>query len=509
MNEREYKWSRSPEYHRHHLQPPFSRPQSPDESDPYHSPAKSIRIDEDEGVAEPPLEPISDGSDIDFDDEDPYEGEEEPEECESLEQESAIKVFDPYKQPVGKYEVRFTDVLQKDFEEFQLIARKFEKQTKIASIADFMASLSVEKENFVILTEQLLTHFCHVSQSLKLTNFFFDTIFTDRPKNQDLILNVLNISLDYECAKSQQNLHKIRHIKIGIRLAETLGGSDFVLHKKSLNVFYKLFSLYSEDFMALSIKLLILKAISSILDSENGLRAFTSDEVGGFNKVIELMNKEQKVAARTKFALKSILKKINFFDTLESLKSFVNEMFIAENSEDRSDEIERCIQEVCGILTTDSASCQQFKRHLPVVRFTMCNDPAAKKGFATMVQNYFKIHSFGECVLLILTNLSFGMKSTLIVAVHDLIEIMMKSQVGIDYLVDDCFETTQLMVNCLLGTDAEVGRDDIKQEPMEDEDDKMVSVCFLYKYSFVQQVLFNSNTRNPLFPRDHTVWDSS
>lgn len=480
LNEREYKWSRSPEYnHRAHLQPPFSRPQSPDESDPYHSPAKSIRIDEDEGAAEPPLEPISDGSDLDFDDEDPYEGEEEPEEGENLELESAIKVFDPYKQRLGKYEVKFKEVLQKDIEEFNLIARKFEKQTKISSSVEFMASLSVEKENFVILTEQLLTHFCHVSRSLKLTNVFFETIF-NCPENQELILNMLNISLDYECAKSQpQPLHKIRHIKIGIRLAETLGSSDFVLQKKSLNVFHRLFSLYSEDFMALSIKLLILKAISSILDSENGLRAFTSDEVSGFTKVIELMNKEQKVAARTKFALKCILKKINFFDTLESLKSFVNEMFIAENSVDRSDEIEKCIQEVCGILTSDSASCQQFKRHLPVVRFTMCNDPAAKKGFATMVQSFFKIHSFGECVLLILTNLTFGMKSTLIVAVHDLIEILMRSQVGIDYLVDDGFETTQLIVNCLLGTDAmaevQVG-DATKEEPMDDdEEERLVS----------------------------------
>lgn len=481
--EREYKWSRSPEYtHRVHIQPPFSRPQSPDESDPYHSPAKSIRIDEDEGAAEPPLEPISDGSDIDFDDEDPYEGEEEPEEGENLEIESAIKVFDPYKHRIGKYEVKLKQVLHRDIEEFYVIARKFEKQTKISSSVEFMASLSVEKENFVILTEQLLTHFCQVSQSLKLANYFFETIFTNCIENQALILNILNISLDYECAKSQpQPLHKIRHIKIGIRLGENLGGFDFVLQKKSLNVFHRLFSLYSEDFMALSIKLLILKAISSILDTENGLRAFTSDEVSGFTKVIELMNKEQKVAARTKFALKCILKKINFFDTLESLKSFVNEMFIAENSEDRSDEIEKCILEVCAILTTDSASCQQFKRHLPVVRFTMCNDPAANKGFATMVQNYFKIHSFGECVLLILTNLTFGMKSTLIVAVHDLIEILMRSQVGIDYLVDDCFETTQLIVNCLLGSDAmaEVEVGDAKVEPAEDEEERLVS-SFLY-----------------------------
>lgn len=465
------------------MQLPFSRPQSPDESDPYHSPAKSIRIDEDEGAAEPPLEPISDGSDIDFDDEDPFEGEEETEEDENIEVESAIKVFDPYKQRIGKYEVNFKDVLHSDIEEFHLIARKFEKQTKILSSSEFMGSLSVEKENFVILTEQLLTNFGHAGQSLKLTNYFFDTLFISRPENQKLILNMLNVSLDYECAKSQpQPLHKIRHIKIGIRLAETLGSFEFVLQNSSLNLFQRLFSLYSEDFMALPIKLLILKAISSILDSENGLRTFTTKEVCGFNKVIELMKKEQKVAARTKFALKCILLKINFFDTLESLKTFVNEMFIAENQEDRFDMIEKCIQEVCAILTTDSASCQQFKRHLPVIKFTMSNDPAAKKGFATMVQNYFKIHSFGECVLLILTNLTFGIKSTLIVAVHDLIEILMKSQVGIDYLVDDSFETTQLIVNCLLGTDAKTDAEvsGTKEEPLdEDEEERLVSDLML------------------------------
>uniref|UniRef100_T1G9Z6 Virilizer N-terminal domain-containing protein n=1 Tax=Megaselia scalaris TaxID=36166 RepID=T1G9Z6_MEGSC len=461
LNEREYKWSRSPEYHRSHLQPPFSRPQSPDESDPYHSPAKSIRLDEDEGATDPPLEPISDGSDLEFDDEEPYEGEEEQED-DTLELDSAIKVFDPYKHPIGKYEVNFETVLQKDIEEFHLISKKFEKQTKISSSVEFMASLSVEKENFVILTEQLLTHFCHVGQNLKLSNAFFEIIFLNNIENQNLILNMLNVSLDYECAKSQpQPLHKIRHIKIGIRIAEILGGSAFVLETKSLNVFNRLFALYSEDYMALPIKLLILKAISSILDSEKGLRC--------------LHPMKFPVAARPKFAMKSILKKINFFDTLESLKAYVNETFILKNGEDRSEEIEKCIKEVSSILTTDSVSLQQFKRHLPVVKFSMSNDPAAKKGFLSMVQNYFKINSFGECVLLILTNLSIGMKSTLIVAVHDLIEIMMKTHVGIDYLTDDCFETTQLMVNCLLGTDAVTENipGESKDEPMEEDDEKM------------------------------------
>ncbi|XP_012157537.1 protein virilizer [Ceratitis capitata] len=376
----------------------------------------------------------------------------------------AILDFDPFTMPISRYECEMQTLCRKELDTLAAIMQKFDIQTKCASLEAFNdASTTIEeRENFVYLCEQLINQLSYITQNFKRRNYVLKQFFNTNPNFLTKSYNILRIALEFEAACSQlQPAFKIRHLKIGARLTELLSSApqflDHLLNVQNFDPFDVLFKLYQENYMAVSIKLMLLKAIYALLDTKEGIRYFLiGGKVNGYQLLLNTL--QQSHLTRTKFALQAIVKKLHLNEALESVRETCNKLFVLTNLPtsalaEQYVAIEQAIEQIMDALVVNSLSYQQPKRFLPVAKkFEIANDPAAQRSFANALQSYFVEHALGESLLLMLVNAG-ELPSSLLLRVLDLLQALLQTHVGVDYFVDDCFETTQLLIAVLLGID--------------------------------------------------------
>ncbi|KAH1003162.1 hypothetical protein HUJ05_011102 [Dendroctonus ponderosae] len=136
----------------------------------------------------------------------------------------------------------------------------------------------------------------------------------------------LAIGLDFGMANQQeQPAYKIRHIKGGVRLAALVGASEpFVRHlwRIEFSLHDALLSLYAQDFMALSIQLLVLQALDAYLLHRDAVARFLA--AGGYSVIMRAMAAKRQV--RQTFALACILRKLNLYECLQELRAHLEEL---------------------------------------------------------------------------------------------------------------------------------------------------------------------------------------
>lgn len=207
--------------------------------------------------------------------------------------------------------------------------------------------------------------------------------------------------------------------------------------------------------MALSIKLMLLKTIYSLLDCKPALQHFLSPVINGYQLILDLLQTSK--LTRTKYFLQSIVKKLHLSESLSTLRETCTQLFVITNFEVQSLEpyqmLEACLQQLLDALQENCLSYQQPKRFLPVSKkFEISLDAAAQKTCANTLRSYFIQHALAESLLLIFSNASV-VPSSLVVTSLDVLRSLLQCSVGIDYLTDDCFEVTQMLVAILLGID--------------------------------------------------------
>ncbi|XP_060534477.1 protein virilizer [Cylas formicarius] len=206
------------------------------------------------------------------------------------------------------------------------------------------------KEEFIHLCEKLPVTVGTAETFRDIARLHASTASTDvaRLSNEDrelvaqlafiaeTVADWLRIALDYGMANAQdQPTYKIRHIKCGVRLAEWVCASDdYVqyLWRAGFNLHKELFNLYHQEFMALSIKLMILKALDAYLRHKFAIEKFLrgdarasprengyvdgppADPGNGYAVLVRDLRRNPLV--RLKFAIASILKKLNLFEAL-------------------------------------------------------------------------------------------------------------------------------------------------------------------------------------------------
>ncbi|XP_053961859.1 protein virilizer [Anastrepha ludens] len=392
----------------------------------------------------------------------------------------AILEFNPFTMPLNRYESEMEALYQKELNSLVAIMRKYEFQTKCTSIEVFNDTTTTkeERENFVYLSEQLINQLSYITQQFKRRNFVLQQFFKIDPSHLTKSFNILKIALEFESACLQkQPAFKIRHIKVGARLTELLACAppflEHLLRKQNFDPFNALFKLYKENYMAVSIKLMLLKAVYVLLDTKEGIRYFlVGGELNGYQLLLNTL--QQSHLSRIKFALQAIIKKLHLNEALECVRESCSKLFVLTNytpvaAAEQYSDIEQAIEQILDALTSNSWSYQQPKRFLPVSKkFEIANDPAAQRSFANSLQSYFVQHALGESLLLLLVNAG-ELPSSLLLRVLDLLQTLLETHVGVDYFVDDCFETTQLLVAALLGIE-EVPED---VTPTEEEDYEM------------------------------------
>lgn len=179
-------------------------------------------------------------------------------------------------------------------------------------LRNLISQLSKSVANFYNVTGQekeLFVHNCENLCSL-LQNFECSLIDIKH------LSEIIDAGLNMEFAYSQpQPAYKIRHVKIGVRLAESLcrikSGPEILLN---VNVPYKLLSLCLQENVSLPVKLAAIRALDSALASPKIVMEFLRDE-NELYKLCLLMLDSAKLA-RLKFALGSLLRKIHVFEIL-------------------------------------------------------------------------------------------------------------------------------------------------------------------------------------------------
>ncbi|KAM7345518.1 VIR_N domain-containing protein [Cochliomyia hominivorax] len=401
----------------------------------------------------------------------------------ALKAKPAIIEFDAYTQPVQKFIADTQQQYQKDIEMLKCIFKKFELQTKCEEVAAFKDATTTteEKENFVFLCEQLINHLSFINQNFKRRQQVLANVLDDS-ENLKLLSKICIIALDFEAACCQpQPAFKIRHIKTGARLMELLAFSseifNYLLNIEKYDPFKIVLSLYHQNYMALSIKLLLLKTIYSLLDCKPALQHFLSPAINGYELILDLLQSSK--LTRTKYFLQSLIKKLHLYESLSTIRETCTKLFVLTNYEANSMEpyqrLESCLQQLFDALQENCLSYQQPKRFLPVSKkFEISIDAAAQKTFANALRSYFIQHSLAESLLLIISNAS-ALPSSLLVTCLDVLRCLLQCSVGIDYLTDDCFEVTQMMVTILLGNDeipTEVNEEILEEKTTNPEESK-------------------------------------
>ncbi|KAH8299515.1 hypothetical protein KR044_002164 [Drosophila immigrans] len=393
----------------------------------------------------------------------------------------AIDAFEPWQRPLLVYNGDLLAHFSKELDTLRLLFKKLSLQIRWDNVSAFNeehGSVTVdEREQFVYLGEQLNNQLGYLTQHYKRRNFVLQQFFKNDESHLRQAANVLQIALSFQAACMQpQPAFKIRHIKLGARMAELLCNYEplfnDLVQQHNFDPFAAIFSLYHEPYMALSIKLQLLKAVYSMLDTQSGIKHFLAEKTKGYQQIVESMKTAK--LTRTKYALQAIIKKLHLYEALESVRKSCIQLFVRKMERQPQEvyqQIEFAFEMLMDALLANQLSFQQPRRFLPVSKkFELVTDPSAQRSFANALQSYFSQLSLAESLLLILSN-SKDLPATTFLCTLDLMHAMLKSHVGIDYFVDDAFEVTQLIVAILLGLD-EVPRDPSHNTSMEQEQEE-------------------------------------
>lgn len=295
------------------------------------------------------------------------------------------------------------------------------------SVANFTSASGQEKETFVHNCETL----CLTLNSFTLTEDDFHNLS-----------DICSAGLDIEMARSQpQPAYKVRHIKVGVRLTESLcrltQGPDILL---KINVPHKLLTLCMRENVALSVKLSAIRALDASLISPKIVEEFLKI-ISELYKLLLIMLDEAKLV-RLKYALSSLLRKIHVYELLSELKenetkaSIKSEAIKRDEKEllDRNKMNEIIITELKNVYAYAPTIMAQPKRQLPAsaqMEFEREQNRNPRKHLIT----YYAHHQLLERLLVFLS--SPDSSRELIRASREFLLCMAESEEGLVYMLKE------------------------------------------------------------------------
>lgn len=437
-------------------------------------------IEEDRSMDAEPFEPILSDEDICDDHEESSYMEAEYDLNEYVGFDDIIKYFNPFKSDWMKYEnvnrIHFLgnkgskDVITATFDElgeacpdlfkiFEISNRKAE----LKFFADtFLENDNASKEEWVHKCESdifiSLTNICR-NTDIILRIFKKHTIDDEFADIYDLLINFCKIGLNFEFALSQQQpTYKIRHMKCGIRLAEALMAHRHnekvmkCLLNEGIDLPMLLLEMYSKEYMALSIRLMILKALNACLSSKVAINNFMKEAsfpkfdkngadckpTNGYQTLIAIMRTNP--LARIKFSVSALIKKLNIYELLSKLYDLIMNFnkAAAENNQNEDTELSdsdvefivNSLEEVLYMYKSQCFHLSQPKRFLPVSAQFDINRECSNE----ILLEFFNIHHTLEVCLYLLTCPTTCNNLVVISPIHDFIYELIHSHNGLEFL---------------------------------------------------------------------------
>lgn len=394
-----------------------------------------------------------------------------------------IKYYNPFKCEWKKYQYvnkihllgdkteASKDVLTASFEELceaspdlfkitELLKTVKKSEQKISTFIEIENSL---REDWVHLCEQVYVSATNLSKQTDIILRIFPGNETSETNSEfgeirDLLLTFTKIGLNFDFALSQQQpTYKIRHMKCGIRLAEALTShrhnETVVKYLLSIGIDLPmlLLEIYSKEYMALSIRLMILKSLNGCLSSKLAIDNFMKETVfpkldkkdndrkpkNGYQALITIM--QGNPLTRIKFSISALIKKLNIYELLGKLHDSVLKFNVKAESAEKLDsdlsesDINFIVDALAEVLQMYRSQCfhmSQPKRFLPVsAQFDI-----SKECSNEILLEFFNIHEILQVCVYILTCPSTSNNLVVVSPIHDLIYELIHSENGINFL---------------------------------------------------------------------------
>lgn len=190
----------------------------------------------------------------------------------------------------------------------------------IEKLQDSISSIAKSISNFINASGQEKETFVHNCENLCTTLANFDLTPIDLINLTSIVESGLNV--EYACSQPQP-AYKVRHVKVGVRLAEALcrlsSGPDILLNVNSSE---KLLSLCMREHVALPVKLAAIRAVDASLISPKIVEEFLKVENELYRLCLIMLDSTKLV--RLKYALSSLLRKIHIYESLAESKEFTD-----------------------------------------------------------------------------------------------------------------------------------------------------------------------------------------
>uniref|UniRef100_A0A8D8WPJ5 Protein virilizer n=1 Tax=Cacopsylla melanoneura TaxID=428564 RepID=A0A8D8WPJ5_9HEMI len=283
----------------------------------------------------------------------------------------------------------------------------------------------------------------------------------------------INIGLDYDKALDQAEAsYKVRHIKIGVRLTEAMLSIDQDLNYSLLtehDVDKKLIHLFQQEYMALSIKLLIIKTLDTLLVNSKIIEEFIRRD--GYNTLLDLVQSNQLI--RVKFAINNLLYKIHMHETLHELSQVIK---LDINHEETLDTLLLLLDQVMTSYKQVPYKITQPKRFIPVSSQFEINSSIPSDLYRSIFLFYKEFGILENFLdLLSLPNLSHY--NTLVTYIVDFINVVSESHDGLLFLLHYPTDVINKLLRVLLGTNIE----DPEQQDTVHPVDSNLGVSLAYK----------------------------
>ncbi|KAG7205379.1 hypothetical protein KM043_007375 [Ampulex compressa] len=305
------------------------------------------------------------------------------------------------------------ETLEKVHEIFQSLSK---------SVLHFNNASGQEKETFVHNCESL----CAILRPFHLN--YADV--------NDLT-NIINAGLDTELARGQpQPAYKVRHVKVGVRLAEALcrlpQGADILL---KVDAPFKLLSLCMRENVALPVKLSALRTLDAALISPVIVQEFLKSRHNLYKNALTMLDSAK--LARLKYALSSLLRKVHIYEFLDETKELK----------------ELAVNELTNVYVCAPTLMAQPRRQLPA-EAQMEFEREQYRNPRNHLVAYFEHHKLARHILLALS--SPKSSPGLIKAVHRFLLRVSDTKEGLLYFLKEP-EVTKLILRALKCESSGVG----------------------------------------------------
>ncbi|XP_026733965.1 protein virilizer [Trichoplusia ni] len=394
--------------------------------------------------------------------------------------EDIIKYYNPFKCDWNQYEhINQIHLLGPDKEgvkdvrnaSFDELCDASPELFKISEMAKSNKKLDLKATTFAEMDKSIREEWVHQCDQLNLAlpTLFKTTdialrIFKIPARNEPadefaeilcMLKTFCKIGLSLEIALSQhQATYKIRHIKCGIRFVEALTSHKHnakvmkILLASGIDLPMMLLKMYSEEYMALSIRLMIFKSVDACLSSRVSINHFMKEAVypkfgehdienpkNGYQALISIMQTDPLV--RAKFAIGALIKKINMYELLSKFNDLVvNFSKSAKNIEEAelpeadANFIVNSLEEILYVYRSRCFQLSQPKRFLPVsAQFEIYKECSNE----TLLE-FFNIHKMLEACLYLLTCPATCNNLVVVSPIHDLMYELLNSRSGLYFL---------------------------------------------------------------------------